>query len=215
MSLFRHAVSCSLIAYAWCDTSTSDCPGSLLTVARWAQPAFGLLQLRAVASAGRSVETALQAADQADGATCTSSWVHSQQGYSTWCGLSHPWGSAATAWSGHHGCAALWLGVTAIPSTWPCLQAIVPITEIAQGNHDHQWQLTDLHNSDKVVGSVKVTADYKWLRDTKDEGSYEHASQVVINKRRMRQFLVSHGGEASQCKVCAPMSCLTVVQAIS
>ena len=100
-------------------------------------------------------------------------------------------------------------------STWPCLQAIVPITEIAQGNHDHQWQLTDLHNSDKVVGSVKVTADYKWLRDTKDEGSYEHASQVVINKRRMRQFLVSHGGEASQCNVCAPMSCLTVVQAIS
>ena len=73
----------------------------------------------------------------------------------------------------------------------------MPITEIAQGNHNHQWQLTDLHNSDKAVGSVMVTADYKWLRDTKDEGSYEHASQVVINKRRMRQFLVSHCSTAS------------------
>ena len=87
--------------------------------------------------------------------------------------------------------------MSAIPFAWLCLQVVVPITEIAQGNHDHQWQLTDLHNSDKVVGSVKVTADYKWLRDTKDEGSYEHASQVVINKRRMRQFLVIWGGAAS------------------
>ena len=96
---------------------------------------------------------------------------------------------------------------------WPCLQAIVPIKEIAQGNHDHLWQLADIHNSDKVVGSVKVTADYKWLRDTKDEGSYEHASQVVINKRRMRQFLVSQGRRSLKCKVHAPMSCLTVVKA--
>ena len=88
----------------------------------------------------------------------------------------------------------------------------MPIKEIAQGNHDHQWQLTDLHNSDKVVGSVKVTADYKWLRDTKDEGSYEHASQVVINKRRMRQFLVSHGRQRTKCRVNLPVSCLTIVQ---
>ena len=122
---------------------------------------------------------------------------HSQQGYRTWCILGHPWDSAATARLGHHDfvsrtlppceCNSIW--------AWPYLQAIVPIKEIAQGNHDHLWQLAD-HNSDKVVGSVKVTADYKWLRDTKDEGSYEHASQVVINKRRMRQFLVSQGGEA-------------------
>ena len=88
----------------------------------------------------------------------------------------------------------------------------MPITEIAQGNHDHQWQLTDLNNSDNVVGSVKVTADYKWLRDTKDEGSYEHASQVVINKRRMRQFLVSHGRQQSKMQGELPVSCLTTVQ---
>ena len=124
-SMVRYAPPMQLLVHVEChgsgelsladciDTSTSDCPGSLL-LCPGGHSLPSACSCCALLLVQRILNTLLKAAAWAACASLESLWALGQQGSSTWCILSHLWGSAATAWLGHHDCAALCPGVSAI-----------------------------------------------------------------------------------------------------
>lgn len=73
------------------------------------------------------------------------------------------------------------------------MQVVVDIKDIQQGVHVHTFELRNKQQPEKAaIGAVTVEVSYEWLRGTTDEGHFEHASQVVMSRRKMRAFMVSH-----------------------